>query len=351
MPSSPTITPLQTSLSPSEEEALAEWACPRWAKMRGASLRVGKLSLGGTGTFRLSNMGFGLGLAIGLEAAVQAASASSRTLGNIGGAAVFLFGSQLVGTLSGSSAAWRRAKSLGKGNLGAFSALGQRCAHSLIGHMTPNPVALAYIGLGAPLIATTLIDKALPKHRAFAKIHMASSAATVTLSAELIRWFERFKQFEDWKFSHLRTSALLDGSLLLADEIYSQLAMMRANSRWDAASAPDAKLRLSPTEAKSLPGLTKLVSAEANDQDTLIRCLETIQAAEIPSWHRPAPGMPDLTDLLLSLVAWQKRDFVDIDVISVSIDAMVARREAHELEASLSSISESATPRRLALRL
>lgn len=335
-------------LPDAQEESLAAWACPRWSKMRGASLRMGKLNLGGAGTFRMSNMGIGIGSALGLGAAIDAASAGSRSLGIIGGFIVIFFGSQLASVLSGSSAAWRKAKSLGEGNLGAFSALSKRFAHSIAGHLTPNVVFLAYAGLGVAAIVTSLIARATQKSSLLAQINAASSAATALLATSFTGWGRRYHMVEDWKFSHRRSSALLDGSLLLADETYSQLAMMRANSRWSASAA---KFSLSPTEAESASRLGNLVSAETNNQSNLIRCLEMIQAAEIPSWHRPAPGLPDLTDLVLSVLAWQRFRFPDLDSISATVDGMAARREAHELQSALPSISEPATPRRQAPRL
>lgn len=362
MPSSPTTAAnFSTPPSPAQEqeEALALWACPRWAKTRGASLRLGKkLTLGGTGDFRLSNFGLGLASSLGVEAIVQAASEGSRSIGTLGGGAVMVVGSKLAAALSGSSAAWRRSKSRGDGNLGAFSALSRRCAHSLIGHLTPNVLSLAYLGTAIPALGAALIAGISPKTGPLAKIGSLSLASAVSLSGAMDRLNRRAQTLDDWKFSHLCSSALLDGGLLLADEIYSQLAMMRANSRWHAAT--DANIptpispteRLSATENKFLSRLKSLVSTVKNNGENLSRCLEIIRAAEIPPWHRPAPGMPDLTDLAQATLAYQKPSPDDVhERILASLAGMAARREAHQLESSLPMSSESTAPRRPASRL
>lgn len=326
------------TLQPEQEEYLAAWACPRWAKTRGVSVRLGKnITFGGTGDFRLSNFGLGLASCVGLEAAVQIASGGSRSLGFFGGSAAMLLGSKLAAAFSGSSAAWRRAKKQGKGNCAAFSVLSRRCAHSLLGHMTPNVVGMAYLAMAVPTLGSAFLADRAPKTGPFAKIGSLSQASAIALSGSLDRWGDRFQAMDNWKFSHRLSSALLDGYQLLGDEIYSQLAMMRANSRWNADSETANSEDFSPTEKMFQSRLAKLVSSARNNSENLSRCLEIIQVAEIPAWHRPAPGMPDLTDLAASLLAWQRLDPIgDLDAISATIDGMAAIREAHEIQSSLS---------------
>lgn len=364
MPLAPAIAPSSsTPLSPAQlqEEALAAWACPRWAKTRGASVRLGgKLTLGGSGEFRLSNFGLGLACSLGVEGAVQAASGGTRSIGMLGGAALMFLGSKLASALSGSSAAWRRSKSRGEGNLGAFSALSRRCAHSLIGHMAPNVVSLAYFGAALPALGAAVIAGVSPKAGPLAKIGSLSLASAVSLSGVMDRLGRHSQAFEDWKFSHRCSSALFDGGLLLADEIYSQLAMMRANSRWHAATvaaaaSPSTLLspseQLSPTETLFLSRLKSLVSTAKNDGENLSRCLEIIGAAQIPPWHRPAAGMPDLTDLARATLACQKPGSNGDGSLSDTIDGMAARRESRLLESALPTLSGSTIPRRPASRL
>ena len=249
----------------------------------------------------------------------------------------------------GAGSAFGAAREKGKGAFTAFSMVCKRVGLGLAS-ATPNVVALPFLGLGGLLKMATTLSNVVSIKKPGGKLEAWALTTESKIFAGAQAADSAYESVIKWKAGKLVKASALESNESQAQSIYHEVA------------AKFMAQRLGFTGVGAEPGdvRTALLAEQTNveriwadkfepylrrqelDADKIETLMRRADAANVPPWHCPTPGMPTLCELTASLANWSSEENQDMSVeLKTRIDAWATRCEAQDIRTHIDAVGQA----------